>query len=146
MRLIPAIIPFPYTLLRWAMLMLASLNIDCGDATGPRDVPLQFEEIGTTPDPIPPSAVGGFGTIEVVGSIIGGCDPLGAVAERRDRRITLEVGTAEPRRLCAALISLPVRYRATLVGLAPGHYRLTVLHTLPHGEAERVFREEIEVR
>jgi hypothetical protein len=135
----------PLIPLRWAMLALASVSIRCGDATGPREVPLQFEEIGTSHDPIPVIAEGGVGTIEVTGSILGGCDPLGAVAERRDGRITLEVGASRPRRLCA-LVALPVLYRATLIGLEPGFYRLTVLHTRSGGSAERVLREEVDVR
>ena len=135
----------PFPLLRWALLLLAGVSIECGDVTGPRDVPLQFEEIGTSPDPIPIAAEGGIGTIEVTGSILGTCDPLGAVAERRDGRITLEVGPSRPRHLCA-LVALPVLYRATLIDLKTGRYRLTVLHTRSGGSAETVLRDEVEVR
>jgi hypothetical protein len=135
----------PLTPLLWVVLALASVSIRCGDATGPREVPLQFEEIGTSPEPVPVLAEGGIGTIEVTGSILGTCDPLGAVAERRDGHITLEVGPSRPRRLCA-LIALPVLYRAILIDLKPGFYRLTVLHTRSGGSAERVLREEVEVR
>jgi hypothetical protein len=107
-------------------------------------VPLQFQEIGTTEDPIPVVADGGLGTIEVTGSIVT-CDPLGAVAERRDGHITLEVGSSLPRRLCA-LVAQEVVYRATLIDLEPGFYRLTVLHARSGASAERVLRDEVEVR
>jgi len=133
-----------------SLLVLPLLVLGCS-STGPNDLPsLHFEsQVQPGIPTLPPSAVGGTGTIMITGVIhteSTGFTLRGRVTVPEPNVLLLEVDAEDN----APGLPFPVQnlYRATLGLLAPGDYDLSVTHNIHDpapGSRLRVYHQTVHV-